>query len=652
MQMNLTRRDRYERAVTNDASLNFKWTPTARITAEVDGQYIKTSSWDFDFTSYTDTFADMQLDLTGNLPVATPHKPLNNASPNARIAGETDSQYFADPANYFTRAAMDHVDESDGHEWSFKGDLTFDIDNDIPFLQAVKTGARYADREQTVKYTPYNWGYVSEVWDGTGNAVYLDQAGQSQNQLFSFNDFFRGKAGAPQGWFYSGQQLSTYAQTAAYFKNLEQVWITQNGGFPGGWTPVAERKGVIPGTPYLPGEIDDSGEKTEAAYLMLNFGSKDPIVGQVRVHGNVGVRYVRTEDRSVGSVQFPAANALGGSFAQICQSGATPPPICGRGADYYNSLVAFSNSGSVASVASHTFNNWLPSLNLVVSPMEDLQLRLSASKQLQRPDFGFLRNYVTLTDGTGDLPLTASAGNPNLKPAVSTQFDLGAEWYFARVGSVTLDYFQKSVRDFFYQSVLPRDFVNNGVTQTAYITQPANYSGTGKIKGVEFGYQQTFDFLPGLLSGLGMATTYTYVDSKGLPNSLLSNVSDAPTATPSTGRGNLPFEGLSKHNANVAAFYEKGPVSLRVAYNWRSRFLETAVDEIYPYFPVYQTATGQLDASMFYNITAHIKIGIQGVNLTDTVTKTEQQFTSTGLLGPRSYFITDRRYSFIVRGNY
>jgi outer membrane receptor protein involved in Fe transport len=76
------------------------------------------------------------------------------------------------------------------------------------------------------------------------------------------------------------------------------------------------------------------------------------------------------------------------------------------------------------------------------------------------------------------------------------------------------------------------------------------------------------------------------------------------------------------------------------------------VDEIYPYFPVYQTATGQLDASMFYSINEHIKLGVQGVNLTDTVTKTEQQFTSSGLTAPRSYFITDRRFSFIVRGNF
>jgi TonB-dependent receptor len=282
----------------------------------------------------------------------------------------------------------------------------------------------------------------------------------------------------------------------------------------------------------------------------------------------------------------------------------------------------------------------------------NVQLRLAASKQIQRPDFGFLRNYVTLTDGTGDLPLTAAAGNPYMRPAVSNQFDIGADWFFARVGSLTLDYFQKHVRDFFYQSVQPRDFTNNGVTETAYITQPTNYPGTGTIKGVELGYQQTFDFLPGLLSGLGAALTYSYVQSQGLPNSLLSNVSDAPTATPSTGRGNLPFEGLSKHNANAAAFYEKGPVSLRVAYTWRSRFLETAADEIYPYFPVYQKGSGQLDASLFYNITDHLKVGVQGVNLTDTVTETQQQFTSTGLLGPASYFITDRRYSLIFRGNF
>ena len=323
-----------------------------------------------------------------------------------------------------------------------------------------------------------------------------------------------------------------------------------------------------------------------------------------------------------------------------------------RGETYYNNLVAFSNSGSVPSTVRDTYHNFLPSLNLLVTPVDHLQLRFSASKQLQRPDFGFLRNYVTITDSTAQLPVTAAAGNPNLRPAISNQFDLGVGWYFSRVGSITVDYFQKKIKGFFYQSMQPRDYTNNAVTETVYVTTPTNYDGTGTIKGVETGYQQTFDFLPGLLSGLGMSANYTYVQSTGLPNSLLSNVSDAPTAVPSTGRGNLPFEGLSKHNVNVAGFYEKGPISLRVAYSWRSKFLETAVDEIYPYFPVYEDANGQLDASAFYNLTSHLKIGFQGVNLTDTITKTEQQFTASGLMGPASYFITDRRYSLILRGSF
>jgi hypothetical protein len=43
---------------------------------------------------------------------------------------------------------------------------------------------------------------------------------------------------------------------------------------------------------------------------------------------------------------------------------------------------------------------------------------------------------------------------------------------------------------------------------------------------------------------------------------------------------------------------------------------------------------------------------VQAVNLLDQVTKTEQMFNNNGLLGPRSFFINDRRYSFIVRGTF
>jgi hypothetical protein len=31
--------------------------------------------------------------------------------------------------------------------------------------------------------------------------------------------------------------------------------------------------------------------------------------------------------------------------------------------------------------------------------------------------------------------------------------------------------------------------------------------------------------------------------------------------------------GLSKHNLNATLLYERNPISLRVAYSWRSRYL-------------------------------------------------------------------------------
>src|SRR6185503_1321750 len=117
--------------------------------------------------------------------------------------------------------------------------------------------------------------------------------------------------------------------------------------------------------------------------------------------------------------------------------------------------------------------------------------------------------------------------------------------------------------------------------------------------------------------------------------------------------GDLPLEGLSKHNVNATVFYEKGPISIRAAYNWRSRFLLTAADVIFPYTSIFNEATGQLDASIFYSVTEQIKVGVQGVNLLNEVTKTSQAYTGNpDLLAPRSYFMNDRRFSFIVRGNF
>ena len=74
---------------------------------------------------------------------------------------------------------------------------------------------------------------------------------------------------------------------------------------------------------------------------------------------------------------------------------------------------------------------------------------------------------------------------------------------------------------------------------------------------------------------------------------------------------------------------------------------------IFPYTSIFNDANGQLDASAFINLNKYVKLGVQGVNLTNTTTKLLQAYKAgSDELAPRSYFMNDRRYSIILRANY
>ena len=109
---------------------------------------------------------------------------------------------------------------------------------------------------------------------------------------------------------------------------------------------------------------------------------------------------------------------------------------------------------------------------------------------------------------------------------------------------------------------------------------------------------------------------------------------------------------MSEHNINAIGLYEKGPWQGRLAYNWRSDFLVTPRDVIFPFSAIYQEATGQLDASVFYSINENVRIGLQGVNLLDDITETTQTIREDGLRAPRSFIRSDRRFSAILRATF
>lgn len=173
----------------------------------------------------------------------------------------------------------------------------------------------------------------------------------------------------------------------------------------------------------------------------------------------------------------------------------------------------------------------------------------------------------------------------------------------------------------------------------------------GSIKGFEIAYQQFFDTLPGAFSGLGVQLNYTRISEDGSPNSGLNDSASDSNDAGDFAFDNLPLEGLSEQNANAALLYEKNGLSGRIAYNWRSDYLLTTRDVITA-LPIYNEANGQLDASLFWDVSENWKIGVQGTNLNNNITETKMQINQEGDKKTRSWFTNDRRFSFVIRGTF
>jgi TonB-dependent receptor len=293
----------------------------------------------------------------------------------------------------------------------------------------------------------------------------------------------------------------------------------------------------------------------------------------------------------------------------------------------------------VALGVNSSYTKALPSLNLRYHFNDKLQLRLAASKGLTRPDFSQLNpniNIVEFNSGSG--LRTASSGNPILRPLEAKQFDASLEWYFSQTGSLYGAAFYKKVDGFIANitSTETYDFGNGPFNVD--VTRPLN-GDNGKIKGFEIGGNTFFDFLPGVVSGFGVQANFTYVDSK------------APSPDAADNEGNkltVPLELLSKYSYNLIGFYDKGPLSARVAYNWRSKYVVTTRGNGSGNLPIFNDARGQLDASITYTVTPNFALTVDGVNLTNTENRTYYGIASR----PQSNVLNDRRISLTARLTY
>jgi TonB-dependent receptor len=656
------------RYVTNDYSLNVKWNVNDRLHLSLDAQDTH-ATYDNQYYYIRElTNANWNLALHGN------HVPsVSLASP---IPTETTAQYFADPNNTYWSAAQDHEAHSWGNQRAFRLDGTFDVSKGG--LDDIQFGFRHSDESETVQNSAYNYVPISSPSPGVLPITVSETPGDVAPYHVDVPGFGNGNFGivAP---FFSLNPQTQFGQAVNAIKQINQQWLATHPGSAGLYYTNFDREEhvagdvFVPGTSYLPQEISSNEEKTNASYVRLNFGnSNTDFLGGLQISGNIGMRYVHTQDDASGYLILP--NMLqtlnGQSITQYCGSSATGPAppagtFCALTPAQQQQYLSFANGAYTPISAASSYGNWLPSFNLAVGWNDDFVTRFAFSKSVYRPTLVQLQAGQSVagllpygTNGSSE-PTVGNGyngSNPYLKPISAHNFDLTQEWYFGHAGSLTGMLFYKQLNNTiqYITSVVDTTVTNNGVTYPEqYTAGLANLDQKGSVAGAELAYQQKYDFLPGWLSGFGTQMNYTYIKPHGLG---FGSIQYCPTsylaATQCINQHNLPPSELSRDTFNFTAYYEKGPLSARLAWNWRSAFLITGQEADFPLLPVMAQSQGQLDGSLMYALNDHVKLALQVANLLNSTFKTHEIVNTDGLQVPKGFFRNDTRYNLSLRADF
>jgi iron complex outermembrane receptor protein len=178
---------------------------------------------------------------------------------------------------------------------------------------------------------------------------------------------------------------------------------------------------------------------------------------------------------------------------------------------------------------------------------------------------------------------------------------MGLEWYMNDVSYLAIEGFYKKVSNFSTIVSTPVEFLG----QTWSLSEPINLN-SANIYGEELTFNYQFaHLLPAPFDGLGMAFNYTHVNS---------SASLSPGTISTSGKFAVPGIGDS---ANLSGYYEKGPWQVRLAYNWRGKYLESIAYGSGAQ-PENRTSYGELDLSASYKLNNHLSLFVTGTNLTQS----------------------------------
>lgn len=360
-------------------------------------------------------------------------------------------------------------------------------------------------------------------------------------------------------------------------------------------------------------------EETQSIYVQANL---DGEIAGMSYTGNVGFRYITTEfdiTQSIG-LQGTVANFNGQDFL-------IGPGILQPDGEKINTI--------------NEYSDFLPAINLALNLNEEQILRFSYTETVSTHNTDSLAGGLTVNrvkncavfNAQGEEVFCATGGgqdgNPNLQPNRNDNVEVSYEWYFSETGMFNVGIFMGRGNTEFRTSLIERDDIvdSDGVVR-GYNLSSGEFTGTVPIQttetfdisgdwsdpGFEIGYQQGLDFLDGFMSGFGVTANVTYSPSNSNDTDFYGD--------------SLPGIGNSKHQTNLALWYEKDGIQARIAHNYRSEMFNGVKYEGNYRFAYFTAPTSYLDASVSYDINGKLTLSLQGTNLTEEYQENYHQWES------------------------
>ena len=241
-----------------------------------------------------------------------------------------------------------------------------------------------------------------------------------------------------------------------------------------------------------------------------------------------------------------------------------------------------------------SYTDWLPSINVRYAATDEVVVRGAVFRSVFRPNIQDLAPRFVVEQDDGD-EREGEFGNPDLDPYTAWNVDLSLAWYFADNAVVQGGIFYKDIDDFIVRSVF-EDFEFNGIAIDEGVV-PQN-GDSAEVTGIEFNYQQAMTQLPAPFDGLIVGVNFTYVDSEG-----------------DFGDRTIELPGTSEQVINLMLGYEKGPLSMRLGWVYRDKYLdEVSTDGETDRFVDDHTS---LDFTAKYNVSEKTQVFVEAINITD-----------------------------------